>query len=173
MNPQDSNNTTTPSSDSPQPNSTSDQEVTVSLGEETPAMQNDNSTDTTTPSLSSDQPTANPTMQITPPQSVPPVASPEAQTPANITDSSYNTPVTGTVETPSDGMVQQPAPTVQPDPYMAAQDSAQSAPSAQPEQAPVPGTLPVAPPHSDKKTLVILAGVAVVLIVAIAVLLFM
>lgn len=169
MNPQDSN--TTPS-DNPQPNSTSGQEVTVSLGEETPAMQNDNPADTTTPSLSSDQPVVNPTMQATPPESVPPVASPETQVPTNVDGSGYNTPATGVTETPSDGTVQS-APTAQPDPYMASQDAGQPAPTDQAEQAPVPGTLPVAPPHSDKKTLVILAGVAVVLIVAIALLLFM
>lgn len=172
MNPQDSN-TTTPS-DNPQPNNTPDQEVSVSLGEDTSTAQTDTSASTVTPSLSADNPTAGVTGQTEQPQSPAPTTTGLSNPGSDSAiESGYTAATPGATEAPLSGAVQ-PVPTAQPEPFAPSPDpAAQPEPTVQPEQTPVPGTLPVAPPHSDKKTLVILAGVAVVLIVAIAVLLFM
>lgn len=170
MNPQDPNNpSTTPSGDANQPNTaTPQEEVTVSFNEEatsandpatTPAGQ---PTDTSTPSLSSDQPSADMTQQ----QGDPATSFTQSTPTAEATNS--ETPV-GTPPAVEEQPVVTP---LQPEnPYA---NSVETPPVSSPEQQPpVPGALPAVPPAADKKTFLILGAVAVVLIAAIAVLLFM
>lgn len=127
-----------------------------------------------TPSLTSDVPVANPTVSSSDvaPEGGVPNAPFEAGAPAASGDTAPDTAtpaVTAASDTEPLGMATPPADAseVAPKPQMTDVSTQPSPDSA------VPPTVPVAAPASDKKTVLILGGVAIVLIVAVIVLFFM